>query len=205
NRHEARFNRLEEENKGLQLERSNLEREIKDAEGKMEKYEEQQMSVRNNREYDALTKEIEGQKRVSETSQSGREEIENRVEAIDPEIEIAEQRLEEVRELYEEKKENLDQVVKETEKEEAMLIKKRDEVEEDISDRYLRSYKRLRNGLSNGLAVVPMEKGAALGMALPPQTQVEVRHKNRIIIDENSGRIVVHPSFFETAEKQLSL
>src|SRR5699024_10416451 len=97
--------------------------------------------------------------------------------------------------------EHLDQVVKETEKEEAMLIKKRDEVEEDISDRYLRSYKRLRNGLSNGLAVVPMEKGAALGMALPPQTQVEVRHKNRIIIDENSGRIVVHPSFFETAEK----
>ncbi|HLR25447.1 MAG TPA: hypothetical protein VK112_06235 [Fodinibius sp.] len=205
NRHEARINRLEEENKELQLERSNLELEIKDAEAKMEKYEEQQMSVRNNREYDALTKEIESQKQVIENSQSRREEIENRLEAIDPEIEIAEQRLEEVRELYEEKKENLDQVVKETEKEEAMLIKKRDEVEEDISDRYLRSYKRLRNGLSNGLAVVPMEKGAALGMALPPQTQVEVRHKNRIIIDENSGRIVVHPSFFETAEKQLSL
>jgi len=171
----------------------------------MEKYEEQQMSVRNNREYDALTKEIESQKQIIENSQSRREEIENRLEAIEPEIEMAKQRLEEVRELYEEKQKNLDQVVKETEKEEAMLIKKRDEVEEEISDRYLRSYKRLRNGLSNGLAVVPMEKGAALGMALPPQTQVEVRHKNRIIIDENSGRIVVHPSFFETAEKQLSL
>ncbi len=86
-----------------------------------------------------------------------------------------------------------------------MLLSKRKEVEENINDRYLRSYKRLREGLSNGLAVVPMEKGAALGMALPPQTQVEVRHKNKIIIDENSGRIVVHPSFFKKAKEQLSL
>jgi len=86
-----------------------------------------------------------------------------------------------------------------------MLEEKREEVEKDIDQRYLKSYNRLRNGLSNGLAVVPMEKGAALGMALPPQTQVEVRHKNKIIIDENSGRIVVHESFFENAEQQLSL
>jgi predicted nucleic acid-binding Zn-ribbon protein len=84
------------------------------------------------------------------------------------------------------------------------LVEKREEVEEDLESRYLRSYKRLRRGLKNGLAVVPMEKGAAIGMALPPQTQVEVRRKNKIIIDENSGRIVVDPSFFEEAEKQLA-
>jgi predicted nucleic acid-binding Zn-ribbon protein len=50
-----------------------------------------------------------------------------------------------------------------------------------------------------------MERGAALGMALPPQTQVEVRKKSKIIIDENSGRIVVHPSFFENAKEELTL
>ncbi|MCW9706910.1 zinc ribbon domain-containing protein [Fodinibius salsisoli] len=205
NRKEAKIKRLEEEKKELQVEKDNLALEIKDAQNKMDKYEEQQMSVRNNREYDALTKEIESQKQVIENAQSRKEEVEKRLEQVDPEIEVAQEQLEEVQELHQEKKENLDKVVKETEEEEEMLIKKREEVEEDISKRYLRSYKRLRNGLSNGLAVVPMEKGAALGMALPPQTQVEVRHKNKIIIDENSGRIVVHPSFFKTAKKQLSL
>jgi hypothetical protein len=69
----------------------------------------------------------------------------------------------------------------------------------------VRSYNRLREGLTNGIAVVAMEKGAALGMALPPQTQVEVRRKNKVIIDENSGRIVIDPSFFEEAKKQLEI
>jgi hypothetical protein len=78
-------------------------------------------------------------------------------------------------------------------------------MEEELDKRYVRSYNRLRNGLSNGIAVVAMEKGAALGMALPPQAQVEVRRKNKIIIDENSGRIVVDPSFFEESKKQLNV
>ncbi len=55
------------------------------------------------------------------------------------------------------------------------------------------------------MAVVPMEKGSSLGMMLPPQVQVEVRRKNKIIFDENSGRIVVDPSFFDEARKQLNL
>src|SRR5699024_1900740 len=205
NRHEARIERLEDEKEELQIEHNNLELEINDALAKMEKYEEQQMSVRNNREYDALTKEIESQQQIIENSEARRDEIEERLEAIDPEIEENKERLDEVQELYEEKQENLDKVVGETKEEEEMLINKREEVEEDISQRYLKSYKRLRKGLSNGLAVVPMERGAALGMALPPQTQVEVRNKNKIIVDENSGRIVVHPSFFDTAEEQLSI
>lgn len=205
NRYEARIKRLEEEKQNLQVEKDNIELEIKDARNKMDKYEEQQMTVRNNREYDALTKEIESQKQIIENSESRQVEIEKRLEEIDPEIEEARERLEETEALLAEKKQNLDQVVKETEEEEDMLMEKREKVEEEISDRYLKSYNRLRNGLSNGLAVVPMEKGAALGMALPPQTQVEVRHKNKIIIDENSGRIVVHPSFFQKAKEQLSL
>ncbi len=133
------------------------------------------------------------------------EEIEKRLEEIDPEIEEIKGKLEDTQKLHEQKKENLDKVKKDTQKEEDMLLEKREEVEKDIEDRYLKSYKRLRNGLSNGLAVVPMEKGAALGMALPPQTQVEVRRKSKIIIDENSGRIVVHSSFFDTAKEELSL
>ena len=69
----------------------------------------------------------------------------------------------------------------------------------------MRSYKRLRDGLNNGMAVVAMDRGAALGMALPPQTQVEVRRKNKIIIDESSGRIVVDQSFFDKAKEELTI
>lgn len=205
NRYEAKLNQLEEEEKNLQVEKDNLDLEVKDAQNKMDKYEEQQLSVRNNREYDALTKEIESQKQVIENAESRKEEVEKRLEEIEPEKEEIQKELEKTQKLHEEKKKNLDKVVKETEEEEQMLIDKRESVEENIDDRYLRSYKRLRNGLSNGLAVVPMERGAALGMALPPQTQVEVRRKNKIIIDENSGRIVVDPAFFENAKEQLSL
>jgi predicted nucleic acid-binding Zn-ribbon protein len=115
------------------------------------------------------------------------------------------EKLEETQELLEEKQENLEEVKKNTQKEEDMLEEKREEVEKEIDKRYLKSYNRLREGLSNGLAVVPMERGAALGMALPPQRQVEVRRKNKIIVDENSGRIVVHESFFDKAEEELSL
>lgn len=205
NRHEAKIKRLEDEKEELQVEKRNLDLEIKDAESNMEKYEDQQMSVRNNREYDALTKEIETQKNIIENSNSRKDEIEERLLEIDPEMEKYQEELNEIQELYEEKQENLNKVVKKTQDEEDMLEEKREEVEEDIDERYLKSYKRLRNGLSNGLAVVPMERGAALGMALPPQTQVEVRHKNKIIIDESSGRIVVHESFFDTAAEELSL
>jgi predicted nucleic acid-binding Zn-ribbon protein len=183
---------------------SNLELDIKDSEEKIRKYEEQQTTVRNNREYDALTKEIEAQKQVVENAESRKEEIEKRKVEIEPELAAARENLEETKTLYEEKRKNLDKVVKETEDEENELLKTRQEIEKEIDERYLRSYDRLRNGLSNGLAVVAMEKGAALGMVLPPQTQVEVRRKNKIIIDENSGRIVVDPSFFEEAKEKLS-
>ncbi len=204
NRYEAKIKKLKEEETNLKVEKNNMELEIKDALDKTEKYEKQQTSVRNNREYDALTKEIESQKKIIEDSEKRSEEIEERQEEIGPEIEEAEKALEETKKNHSEKQDELEKVVKNTDSEEKKLLKKREKMEEELNERYLRSYNRLRNGLSNGLAVVAMEKGAALGMALPPQTQVEVRRKNKIIIDENSGRIVVDPSFFEEAEKKLS-
>ena len=78
----------------------------------------------------------------------------------------------------------------------------REEAKAKVDTRYLRSYERLRNGLHNGIAVVAMEKGACLGMMLPPQVQNEVRKMNKVIIDENSGRIVIDPEFFENARAQ---
>lgn len=204
-RHEVKTEQLKKEMKDLELEAKNLELEIAGAKEKMKKYEEQQLSVRNNREYDALTKEIEAQKQLIENANSRIEEISSRQVEIEPELETVQNRLSEVQALHKEKKENLDKVVENTRSEEDALIEKRDKVEKELDKRFLRSYKRLRNGLNNGIAVVAMEKGAALGMALPPQTQVDVRRKNKIIIDENSGRIVVDPSFFKQAREEMNI
>lgn len=204
-RNEAKHNRLKEEEKSLIVEFDNLNLEVKSSEERVKKYEDQQLTVRNNREYDALTKEIEVQKQIIENSKSRIEEINKRQESIGPEITDAEQKVAEVKTLFEAKQNSLEQVMQSTKEEENMLEGKRDEVEKEIDDRYIRNYKRLRNGLQNGIAVVAMDRGAALGMVLPPQTQVEVRRMNKIIFDENSGRIVVDQSFFEVAKKTLAL
>ncbi|MCC5904854.1 MAG: hypothetical protein JJU13_01485 [Balneolaceae bacterium] len=205
NRFEAKIRQLEEELTALTAEKNKLELDIESSFEKTKKYEEQQLTVRNNREYDALTKEIEAQKQFVENSASRIEEIEKRQEDISGELEENREKLQDTEKLHQEKKENLETVIKSTKAEEDKLLEKRKELEEELDNRYVRSYNRLRDGLNNGIAVVAMEKGAALGMALPPQTQVEVRRKNKVIIDENSGRIVIDPTFFQEAKKQLKI
>lgn len=204
-RNEHKLSRLQEEEKSLIVEFDNLKLEITSSEEKVKKYEDQQLTVRNNREYDALTKEIEAQKQIIENSTARLAEIGKRQESIGPEIEEADKNLAEVKTLFDAKRNSLEQVMKSTEEEEQVLVDKRDEVENEVDERYIRNYKRLRNGLQNGIAVVAMDRGAALGMVLPPQTQVEVRRMNKIIFDENSGRIVVDQSFFDNAKKNLTL
>ncbi len=203
NRFEARVNKLKEEATNLEVQFDKTKLEITASEERVQKYEEQQLAVRNNREYDALTKEIEAQKQIIENSHIRLEEMEKRKVDVGPELEEAEYKLNDTQKLLNEKQEALDNLTKTTEKEEDQLIATREKIEKDIEERYLRSYKRLRTGLTNGRAVVAMERGAALGMALPPQTQVEVRRMNKIIIDEHSGRIVIDQSFFDEAKKQL--
>ena len=204
-RSKAKVNKLHEEAEQLIGEKKKLELEIESAYEKIKKYEEQQMSVRNNREYDALTKEIEAQKKFSENAAVRIGVIERRIEEIGPETDEMEQALDNVEKTYEEKQVELENVTKSTQEEEEGLMDIRETIEKELDERYLRSYNRLRNGLSNGIAVVAMEKGAALGMALPPQVQVEVGRKNKIVIDENSGRIVVDPSFFKHAKEKLGV
>ncbi len=202
---EARIKRSKAEIKDLTLEKSNLELEIAEADALVAKYEDQQLTVRNNREYDALTKEIETQKHIKENAQARLEEIALQKEELEKSVEESEVKLEETGKMLDEKKGSLDSLIESTRKEEEELIRKREEAVKNLDARYLRSYERLRKGLHNGMAVVAMEKGSSLGMMLPPQVQVEVRRKNKIIFDENSGRIVVDPSFFDEARKQLNI
>lgn len=183
-------------------ERLNLDIELKDADALIRKYEEQQMTVRNNREYDALSKEIDSQKQTLENSRSRLEELRYLVTDATTDLATATASLESLEAEFADKKGNLDVVIAKTQAEEDELTKKRVGAAKEVEERYLRSYERLRNGLNNGIAVVAMDKkGSCLGMMLPPQTQIEVRKKHKIIIDEHSGRIVMDLSFFEEAEK----
>lgn len=187
----------------LEQEKATLEQELKDGDTLIRRYEEQQMTVRNNREYDALTKEIDAQKQSVENARARLEDIRYLVIDATDELAGTEARLTEVSADYAQKKGNLSEVIAKTQQEEDELHDKRDEAAKAVEERYLRSYERLRKGLNNGIAVVAMDKkGSCLGMMLPPQVQMEVRKKAKVIIDENSGRIVLDPSFFEEAEKQ---
>lgn len=201
---EAKQAKLEQEDKNLSVELNQLELDITSSTEKAKKYEEQQLSVRNNREYDALTKEIEVQKQVVEKAHLRIEEAKKRKELVVPEKVIIDEKLDDVRTDLDKMKANLNSVMSSTQEEEDQLIVAREEVVKNIEPRYLRNYNRLRDGLNNGIAVVAMDRGAAFGMSLPPQTQVEVRRKNKIIFDENSGRIVVDKAFFDEAKEQLS-
>ncbi|MEO1023236.1 MAG: hypothetical protein AAFW89_11900 [Bacteroidota bacterium] len=202
---QAKVNNLSKEKTDLMVEYDQVKLDLATSEEKIRKYEDQQMTVRNNREYDALTKEIEAQKLAIEHATNRLIEIEKRQESIGPELEVAEQNLHETTSVLEEKRTNLDSVMESTQEEEDKLLDIREELVQEIDARYMRNYNRLRNGLSNGIAVVAMERGAAFGMALPPQTQVEVRRMNKIIIDENSGRIVVDQTFFKTAKAKFTI
>lgn len=204
-RFEARLNKLLQEEKDITLENSKLELDLTAYSEKIKKYEDQQLKVRNNREYDALTKEIEAQKQATEAAHKRLEEVLKRLTEIGPEIEAAQSELDATIAELEDKKNSLDAVTKSTEQEEELLLQKREEIEKQVNPRYLKNYKRLRNGIHNGIAVVPMDRGAALGMALPPQAQVEVRRKNKVIIDETSGRIVIDKSFFAEAKKIINV
>ena len=103
------------------------------------------------------------------------------------------------------KKSELDAILRETQKEEDILLSKSEEFENQIEDYLLRAYKRIRQNVKNGLAIVPIERGASGGsyFTIPPQVQLEIASRNKIITDEHSGRILVDASLAEEETKKI--
>ena len=104
------------------------------------------------------------------------------------------------------KKEELDSILAETEKEEGELLKKSEEYKTKIEDRLISAYSRIRDNVKNGLAVVSIERGASGGsfFTLPPQVQVEIATRKKVITDEHSGRILVDPELAQEEETKMS-
>jgi hypothetical protein len=198
---ETRIEKLKQEETDNEVAKRRGGLDIEEAEMLIKKYEEQQLQVRNNREYDALTKEIESQKQRIVDAQNRIQEISDNAESHALAIEAAQARLDDLDDILKSKQTDLKEVLDDTKQEQGALQKKRDEAAEEVDARYLRAYDRLRNRLRDGRAVVPLERGAAAGFAVPPQRQVEIRQGNRIVACEHTGRIIVDSEmYFETVE-----
>lgn len=190
---ETRIKSLKEKNKEYDTQIKTKKEDIKESEAQIKKYQKQQDSVRNNREFDALTKEIEYQELEIQLSNKRIKEFKAKMEQNKETITSAEEQLEGRREHLKHKKNELDALIAETKKEEDFLNAKSKEYAEHIDERMLGAYTRIRTKVKNGLAVVPVERGASSGsyFTIPPQTQMEIAQRKRIIIDEHSGRILV--------------
>ena len=169
------------------------ENSIVDSKALIKKYEDQQMNVRNNREYDSLSKEIEFQSLEMQLSEKRIKEFNFKCNAIKEDIENSQQILKEKEDDLEIKKSELKDIIAETEKEENELIKKSEENQKFIEDRLLTAYTRIRKNARNGLAVVQIERDACGGCfnKIPPQHQLDIRMNKKIIVCEYCGRILV--------------
>lgn len=200
---QTRTNNIRQEQEDIEQSRRRSEFDIEEAEALIKKYEEQQLQVRNNREYDALTKEIEAQnERIHEAKEliAG---TEGSLETNASQIEEAQQRLSDLEKMLEDKRIQLEGVLLTTEQKKKTLETLREDAEALVDERYLRAYQRLRNRYRDGRAVVRLRRGAAGGFAVPPQRQMEIRQRNRIIPCEHTGRIIVDSEFYEQATSDL--
>ena len=200
---------LEDEIAGLNTRVANLSEEIRQIEASITgrksdiemskslitKYKEQQDNVRNNREYENLAKEIEFQTLEIELSEKRINEAINLSGIRKEELEKAKNLIVERNEDLVLKKKELDEVISETKQEEENLRDKAKEIESKIEDRLLTAFKRIRKNARNGLAVVPVERDACGGCfnKIPPQRQLDIRIRKKIIVCEYCGRILIDP------------
>jgi len=175
---------------------------IKDSEALIIKYKEQQQNVRNNREYDSLTKELEFQGLEIDLSNKKIKEVIYKIDLTNKEMEIAAEKLKHRKLDLEAKNQELSDIVKETVLEEERLHNKSIENESFIEERLLTAYKRIRKSARNGLAVVQIERDACGGCfnKIPPQHQLDIRVHKKIIVCDYCGRILVDKAVVELVE-----
>ncbi len=171
----------------------------------IKKYEEQQKDVRNNREFNSLTKEIEYQNLEIELAEKHIKEFKANIEHKKNVIYQNTERLETKKVHLEHKESELNNILSETEREENLLIEKSKEFAQLIDERELNHYNKIRNGVKNKLAVVSIERGASTGsfFTIPPQVQVEIATRKKIMTDEHSGRILVDAALAEEEREKI--
>ena len=178
---------------------------MKQAKEKLKKYQEQQKKVRNNREYEALMKQIEYEELEYQISEKRIKEYTAQIAEKEEDLKKLEEEIKDLTIDYENAKNELDQVIEETEKDEQKLKDLRTGIEDTIERRLLKAYLRIRKGVRNGLAVVPIFKESCGGCfnKIPPQRQIDVQSHKKIIVCEFCGRILVDDEIVETVEEEI--
>jgi predicted nucleic acid-binding Zn-ribbon protein len=178
---------------------------IKDAEKNIKKYEDQQKNVRNNREYDAITKEVELQQLEIQISEKRTKEYQHKINQKNDDIANTQRILDDRKKDLKQKKDELETLSSESKDEEAKLLKEREKASKSIEERLLNSYNKIRLNANNGLAVVSVKRDACGGCfnTVPPQRQVDIRDKKKLIVCEHCGRIFadVETVVLETVKK----
>jgi predicted nucleic acid-binding Zn-ribbon protein len=190
--YETRVEKYNEDLKDLETEISDKKNAIKESLKMIEKYEGQQSNVRNNREFDALSKEIELQSLEIQISEKRIKEAEDKIVAKKEEIEETVGIKDERGKDLDSKQKELGVLTGESQDEEAKLMKDRDKAVKQLEDRLYLSYNKIRNNARNGLAVVSVKRGACGGCfaVVPPQRQVEIKDRKKLIVCESCGRIL---------------
>ncbi len=198
---------LEDEIEGLKVRINNIDAEInninsfietkteakKEAQALIKKYEKQQDNVKNNREFEAINKEMEMQelevklneKHIKDATYEQKERMNARIKT--------EEKMKDVEDALTVKRKELEKITEETEKEEKVLSEKSNQAKEKVDARLLTAYERIRGSYRNGLAVVPIHRDSCGGCfnVIPPQRQSEIRQHKKVIVCEHCGRILV--------------
>jgi uncharacterized protein len=190
---DTRLKKLQDEMRELEQEVSDRKNATKEAEVAINKYKEQQKNVRNNREFESLDKEIEFQtleiKLHEKRTKEAKFNITNKKEILDE----AKNKLELRQGDLATKKAELDEIINETRKEEEVLVEKSNKAKALIDERLVIAYNRLRQNAKNGLAVVSVDRDSCGGCfnKIPPQRQLDIQSKRKVIVCEHCGRILV--------------
>lgn len=199
---ESRRDKIDADIKAIEAEVTKKQNGIKDFSAQIKKYETQLNTVKNNREYEALSKEIEYAQLEILTSEKKIKQLREQIDGRKVLFDETQKQIDERQIDLGEKRKELDVIVKETEREEKKLRDLSDEASVKVEDHILKAYRKIRRNMRNGLAVVPAEREACGGCfsIIPPKVQLEMRSRKKFIICENCGRILVDQSFFGESE-----
>lgn len=199
---ETRIKKFEADKKEADATISSQKQKAKDSALKVEKYKTQLDNVRNNREFDHLSKEIEFESLEIELAEKRTREFAQEIKGIEEQIEKSKTDFTERSADLAQKKEELDSIVSETKQQEEALREDVKNIEAEVEPRLLQAFRRIRKSARNGLAIVCIERGACGGCfnKIPPQKQMDIKLGKKIIVCEYCGRIMVDPELVGTGE-----
>lgn len=203
----TRYNRISDEIKRLNADIAGKKAKIEEFGSQIKKYEDQQMNVKNNREFDALRKEIEYANLEILTSEKKIRQFKDQIAQKTELLDRTDRQVKDKEFELEEKKKELEVIVEDTKIEEKKLHESIEEASQRVEPRYLQGYRKIRKNMRNGLAVVMTDRKACGGCfsIIPPQVHIDLNQKRKLIHCENCGRILVNESFFTEEKDALAI